>query len=143
MGPSQVVVLLDTNTLLLIAKGLIAPSMIFEAINSSYRLATTGRIVEELKTLCTSGRGRLIKRRACYALELLNKLGVKVIDIESPIDADDSLVEASLVLKSSGHRVYVATSDKSLRRRLRSIGVPTIYLRRSSGRLEADWVDNL
>ncbi|WP_156315763.1 hypothetical protein [Aeropyrum camini] len=42
-----------------------------------------------------------------------------------------------------GARVYVATSDRSLRRRLRRRGVPTVYYRSSEARLEADWWDAL
>ena len=46
-------------------------------------------------------------------------------------------------LKARGARIYVATSDRILRRRLRLHGIPSIYYRESSGRLEVEWSDAL
>jgi len=39
----------------------------------------------------------------------------------------------------SGDRVVVATNDKNLRRSVRRLGVPTLYLREEGLRLEIDW----
>ncbi|GBF09000.1 hypothetical protein apy_07250 [Aeropyrum pernix] len=142
LGPHKVVVLLDSNTLILMASGRIAPSMILEAINSSFTPATTSTVVAELRELAEIHKTRLLGRRAQTALRLLQQMGVEVIETESR-DADDSLEEAAEKLKIEGAKVYVATSDRSLRRRLRRRGVPTIYYRSSEARLEADWWDDL
>jgi len=55
-----------------------------------------------------------------------------------PGGADDAIVALALNLKGSC-RVVVATNDRSLRRRLRGLGVPTMYYRRARGGLEVDW----
>lgn len=144
MGPRERValVLLDSNTLIIMARGLIAPSMLEEAILAPVRLATTRRVVEELESLSRGHPRPSVRRAASAALGLLEKLGVEVLD-EAGGDADDSLEAAALRLKASGARVYVATSDRALRRRLRLHGIPSVYYRESSGRLEAEWSDAL
>ncbi len=145
MGASERValVLLDSNTLILMARGLAAPSMIEEAVLAPVRLATTSTVVEELRRLAASSPRPSLRRAAAAALGLLDRLGVEVIEASGGVDADDSLEAAALKLKARGARVYVATSDRILRRRLRLHGIPSIYYRESSGRLEVEWSDAL
>lgn len=142
MGPRKVAVLIDSNTLILMAKGVIAPSMIEEAVQAPANLATTSAVVREIERLAELHKGRALGRQARTALSLLDRLQIAIIE-SSMKDADDSLEEAARMLRTSGDRVYVATSDRALRRRLRLAGIPTVYLRSSEGRLEADWVDAL
>lgn len=136
-------VLLDSNTLILMARGLAAPSMIEEAVLAPVRLATTSTVVEELRRLAASSPRPSLRRAAAAALCLLDRLGVEVIEASGGVDADDSLEAAALKLKARGARIYVATSDRILRRRLRLHGIPSIYYRESSGRLEVEWSDAL
>ena len=145
MGASERValVLLDSNTLILMARGLAAPSMIEEAVLAPVRLATTSTVVEELRRLAASSPRPSLRRAAAAALGLLDRLGVEVIEASGGVDADDSLEAAALKLKARVARVYVATSDRILRRRLRLHGIPSIYYRESSGRLEVEWSDAL
>ncbi len=135
-------VLLDSNTLILMARGVVAPSMIEEALLAPVRLATTRAVVEELRRLSQEHPRPSVRRAAATALQLLERLGVEVLE-EAGGDADDSLEAAALRLRGGGLRVYVATSDRALRRRLRLHGVPSLYYRESSGRLEAEWSDAL
>ncbi len=136
--PKRVVVLVDSNTLMYVAAGLAPIDSIYEAIGyPSAELATTGHVVDELRKISSRGAG-LASKRARAALELIERLGLKVIDVPA-YDADESLKAAALKLKEEGVIVYVATSDRELRRSLRMIGVPSIYYRESRGSFEAEW----
>ena len=132
------VVLLDSNTLIYIVSGLAAFDDIVEAAGGpGVELATTDAVMEELKAIAEKGRG-LKARRARSALDFAERMGVSVVETGLQ-DADDSLEAAALRLKGEGFIVYVATSDRELRRRLRIHGLPTIYYRESRGSVEADW----
>ena len=132
------VVLLDSNTLIYIISGLIALDDIVEAAGGpGIELATTDAVVEELKAMAERGRG-LRSRRARSALDLMERTRISVVETGLQ-DADDSLEAAALRLKGEGVIVYVATSDRELRRRLRIHGLPTIYYRESKGGVEAEW----
>ena len=144
MGPSQgvnrrsVALLIDSNTLIMMASGLIAPSMLGETLTSSYRLYITDAVARELERLAESHPRPTTRRLASLALRLASVLGASILATGEG-DADDSLEAAARALRASGLRVVVATSDRSLRRRLRRLGVPTMYYRESEGRLEVDW----
>ena len=140
MGPRERValVLLDSNILMYMAAGIVAPSMLGEAVGFKAKLATTAAVVEELKRLSESHPRPKVRRRARAALDLVARLGLEILDYRLG-DADDTLEAAALDAKGEGLPVFVATSDRTLRRRLRRHGVPSIYYRESSGRLEAEW----
>ena len=144
MGPGKrVKVLLDTNTILYILEGIIAPSHIMEALEAAYELVLPKTVVEELERLASSAPRASIRRRARRALSLLQQgvLDVTILEYEYDGPVDDSLVELALELKAQGERVIVATSDKELRAKLRRRGIPSLYYRESSGLLEAEWLE--
>jgi len=139
LGASQgvkVKVVVDTNFLLMMAQGVIAPSSLNDAINASYELVTTDAVVKELETM--SKREDLLAREAGFALKLLERLGVQVLRVKAD-SADESILTLAKELVQSGDRVVVATNDKNLRRSIRRLGVPTLYLREEGLRLEIDW----
>jgi hypothetical protein len=139
LGASQgvkVKVVVDTNFLLMMAQGVIAPSSLNDAINASYELVTTDAVVKELETM--SKREDLLAREAGFALKLLERLGVQVLRVKAD-SADESILTLAKELVQSGGRVVVATNDKNLRRSIRRLGVPTLYLREEGLRLEIDW----
>jgi hypothetical protein len=139
LGASQgvkVKVVVDTNFLLMMAQGVIAPSSLNDAINASYELVTTDAVVKELETM--SKREDLLAREAGFALKLLERLGVQVLRVKAG-SADESILTLAKELVQSGDRVVVATNDKNLRRSVRRLGVPTLYLREEGLRLEIDW----
>ncbi len=139
LGASQgvkVKVVVDTNFLLMMAQGVIAPSSLNDAINASYELVTTDAVVKELETM--SKREDLLAREAGFALKLLERLGVQVLRVKAG-NADESILTLAKELVQSGDRVIVATNDKNLRRSVRRLGVPTLYLREEGLRLEIDW----
>jgi len=139
LGASQgvkVKVVVDTNFLLMMAQGVIAPSSLNDAINASYELVTTDAVVKELEAM--SKREDLLAREARFALKLLERLGVQVLRVKAD-SADESVLTLAKELVQSGDRVVVATNDKNLRRSVRRLGVPTLYLREEGLRLEIDW----
>ncbi|MCG2872794.1 MAG: PIN domain-containing protein [Acidilobus sp.] len=132
----KVKVVVDTNFLLMMAQGVVAPSSLNDAINASYELVTTDAVVKELETM--SKREDLLAREAGFALKLLERLGVQVLRVKAD-SADESILTLAKELVQSGDRVVVATNDKNLRRSIRRLGVPTLYLREEGLRLEIDW----
>lgn len=132
----KVKVVVDTNFLLTMAQGVIAPSSLNDAINASYELITTDAVVKELEAM--SKGGDLLAREAGFALKLLERLGVQVLRVKAG-SADESILALAKELVQNGDRVVVATNDKNLRRSVRRLGVPTLYLREEGLRLEIDW----
>jgi len=132
-----VLVILDSNMLISLTRGLADLRQVEEILEGRAEYATTEAVVEELSRLSRS-RASLLARSASRALNLLRELGVKIFK-DYTGDADDSIVSLALDLKARNYRVIVATNDRSLRRRLRRLGVPTAYYRESEGRLELDW----
>jgi len=132
----KVKVVVDTNFLLTMAQGVIAPSSLNDAINASYELITTNAVVKELEAM--SKGEDLLAREAGFALKLLERLGVQVLRVKAG-SADESILTLAKELVQNGDRVVVATNDKNLRRSVRRLGVPTLYLREEGLRLEIDW----
>ena len=85
-------------------------------------------IMKELRTLTREGSEKT-RKEASFALALTEKCRLIDYDGES---ADDALVDAA-----SEWRCPVFTNDIALRKRLRDINVPVIYVRQKS-RLEID-----
>jgi len=135
-GCSRLVVILDTSMLLDIARGLIPLSSISEAVELAYELVVPSSVLRELEGISRSSGVK--SRYARRALELLEVAGVKVYD-DRLSDADEAIVELALNLKGKCS-VVVATNDKALRRRLRSLDIPTAYYRRARGGLEVEWL---
>jgi hypothetical protein len=85
-------------------------------------------VLKELKMLANGGTEKT-RKEASFALVLAKKC--KLVDYDSE-SADDALVRAA-----SEWGCPVFTNDKMLKKRLRDINVPVIYVRQKS-RLEID-----
>jgi uncharacterized protein len=72
------------------------------------------------------------RREAAYALKLTEKCKFVAIDSDEKMRTDDVIVKVAKAWNSP-----VFTNDSQLRRRLRDISVPVIYVRQKS-RLEID-----
>ena len=138
LGCRKVAVILDTNTLLLMAGGLVSPEMLYSVVESGADLIVPSQVLEELRSILS--RGGLRGKRARLALEIAGRLGAREAPVPLEGSADRAVEALARELLGRGCRVMVATSDRSLRRRLRRAGVPTVYYRASEGRLEADWL---
>ena len=138
----RIVVLLDSNFLMYMASGMITPSMILDAIEHKYTLATLTCVISELSRVEATSPQLKYRRLASRALELIKELGVTIIDVraEGLAAVDDVIVETAKALKSRGCRVVVGSNDRDLRRRLRRLGIPTMYYRESEGILEVDFL---
>ena len=135
----RTIIIIDTNFLIMMAKGLITPSMISEAIDLSYEMISPEAVRKELLELAEKGMRISLRRYARRALELAEKMKIKFVDDEyGNMKADDAIQALALDLKPLRKYVFVATSDRELRRRLRTIGVPSIYYRESERRLELE-----
>jgi len=86
-------------------------------------------IKQELETLASQGPPQMRKNASC-ALKLAENCSLARVEYEAP--PDDVIVKTACEW-----RCPVFTNDKQLRKRLRDINVPVIYVRQKS-RLEID-----
>jgi rRNA-processing protein FCF1 len=83
-------------------------------------------IVKEIEKLAIKGSTKR-RKNAAFALSLAEKCTVVNVDPECSASVDDVIVK---VAKECGYAVF--TDDRDLRRRLRDINVPVIYVRQKS-----------
>jgi rRNA-processing protein FCF1 len=88
-------------------------------------------VLQEVKGLAKDGTPKM-RKNAAYALRLADKCKLVEVDEESMDSPDDVIVK---VAKKWNCPVF--TNDRQLRKRLRDINVPVIYVRQKS-RLEID-----
>jgi rRNA-processing protein FCF1 len=122
----QIRVILDTNFLMVPVRfGVDIKSEIGRIVEASFILTTTPAVVDELRRIKNQVKPSEVKD-VDFALSLAETL--KKIDDVLTLgeDVDDQLLR----LAGSGG-FLVATTDAELRRRLRSKGLPAIYLRQS------------
>ena len=101
-------------------------------LNRRFELVILSPVKRELEVLTEKGAPKA-RKKAGYALKLAEKCKfVKVDDDSAEQEVDDVIIKIAAKWK-----VPVFTNDAELRRRLRDISVPVIYLRQKS-RLEID-----
>jgi rRNA-processing protein FCF1 len=83
-------------------------------------------IRDELERLATQGSPKM-RKNASQALKLAQRCKTVKADDQSGASADDIIME---VAREPGHVVF--TNDRHLRKRLRDINVPVIYVRQKS-----------
>ncbi len=123
MRREKIKVIFDTNMLLLsVQKPLDIFSEVGRVLNAAYTPAVLTATINELNRMLTSGRPKE-KIESKLALELAKKC--EIIEYEASVDnADRAIIEYA-----RKNRVIVATNDIELRRRLRKLGIPVIFLR--------------
>jgi len=135
MGPKSkpVKIIMDSNALFVPLQFRID---IFEQIdkllNMRFELILLSSIRRELEKLAKNGSSKM-QKNASYALKMAEKC--KLIELDEKISdssPDDSIFQVAREWNSP-----VFTNDKKLRKRLRDINVPVIYVREKS-RLEID-----
>jgi rRNA-processing protein FCF1 len=139
MGPhprhrrSQLEIILDTNALFVPLQFRIDIQESLKALlNTNFKLILPLPVKAELERLADKGSPK-IRRDATYALETLIKIGQFEIDENyAELPPDDAVLRTA-----QSRRALVFTNDRVLRRRLRDINVPVIYVRQKS-RLEVD-----
>lgn len=113
-------VLLDTSFLLAILELHInLDSELDRILDEKYEIMIPEAVLDELKKIAEKNdkRGRManLALRIASAYRIIREKG----------EADDVLINLAL----SKRKVIVATSDRNLRKRLRRLGIPTIYVR--------------
>jgi|SRR5271157_286504 len=99
-------------------------------LNRNFELVLLKPINEELRMLAGLGSTEM-RKKASYALKLAEKC--MIVDVEEGADTPDDLI-----LQIAGKwNSPVFTNDSELRKKLRNINVPVIYVRQKS-RLEMD-----
>jgi rRNA-processing protein FCF1 len=90
-----------------------------------FELILLSPVRRELETLASESPPKT-RRRAAFALQFAQKC--KYVEVKSSAEAvDDAIVEVA-----SKWRMPVFTNDSQLRKRLRDISVPVIYVRQKS-----------
>ena len=100
-------------------------------LKRSFELILLSPVKRELEILAGKGTPKM-RKKASYALKLAEKC--KYVEVETPASAltDDTIVKIAKEWKAA-----VFTNDRQLKKRLRDISVPVIYVRQKS-RLEID-----
>ncbi len=132
MEKKPVKVILDSNALFVPLQFKID---IFDSLEQllkrSFELILLSPIKREIEALAKKSSAKT-RKNALFALRLAEKCSYVEVDTPASVLADDVIVEIAGEWKSP-----VFTNDRQLRKRLRDISVPVIYVRQKS-RLEID-----
>jgi rRNA-processing protein FCF1 len=102
-----------------------------QLLKRNHELILLSPIKREIETLAKKGSPKM-RKNALYALKLAERC--KCVEVDAPASelADDVIVKIAKEWKA-----LVFTNDRQLKKRLRDISVPVIYVRQKS-RLEID-----
>ncbi len=125
-------IIIDSNFLLVPAQSKLD---IFEGImtllNQNYESIVLSTTIDELEGIIEKG-GPKLRKQAAMALELAEKCLQVNVDRRRGETNDDVIVRLAEQMKC-----LVATNDSELRKRLRNISIPVVYVRQKS-RLELE-----
>jgi rRNA-processing protein FCF1 len=93
-------------------------------LNRRFELVVLSPVRHELKFLAAAGSPK-IQKMAAFAIGLTEKC--KLVEVPSAETVDDAIIKAA-----AKKRTPVFTNDAELRKRLRDISVPVIYVRQKS-----------
>jgi len=128
----KVKIVLDSNALFVPLQFKID---IFEELKTllkmNFELIVLLQVRRELEKLAEEGSPKM-RKNASYALKLAERCKLVKMNEEFLVSPDDVIVEAARAWNCP-----VFTNDRKLRKRLRNINVPVIYVRQKS-RLEID-----
>jgi rRNA-processing protein FCF1 len=100
-------------------------------LNRNLDFVLLSPVKHELELLAAKDSPK-IRREAMYALKLAEKCRLVAVENSEKLSTDDVIVKVAKAWNSP-----VFTNDRQLRRRLRDISVPVVYVRQKS-RLEID-----
>lgn len=131
----KLVILFDTNMLLLVANSINVFEQIEERIGVKPDYIVLKPIIGELEKLVKSGKPS-ISRKARFALSIVKEY-CRIIDVDLEYSSIDDLI----IKYAEKNKVVVATCDKKLRRELRKRGLPNIYLREEKMMIETEGLE--
>ena len=102
-----------------------------QLLERNLELVLISPVKREIETLTKKGSPKM-RKNASYALKLAEKC--KYIEVDVPASA---LTDDIIVKIANEWKALVFTNDRQLKKRLRDISVPVIYVRQKS-RLEID-----
>jgi hypothetical protein len=102
-----------------------------DLLNRNVEFILLSPVKRELELLAAKDSSK-IRRQAVYALKLAEKCRYVVVNEDEKSSIDDAIIRVAKAWNSP-----VFTNDRQLRRKLRDISVPVIYVRQKS-RLEID-----
>lgn len=122
LNHEKIIILLDTNILLL---SIDRPIDLFGELNRlisrSYKCVVLSNVLNELKSLVTLGSNKE---------KLLAKAALKMASMCETVESNDaSDVDTAILNFAKTSNVVVATNDSDLKRKLRSYGIPVIYVK--------------
>ncbi|MCY0868508.1 MAG: 30S processome protein Utp24 [Desulfurococcus sp.] len=134
MSQSRAVkILLDSNMLILMASGIPILDQIEEKLLTRPAYIVITPVLNELAKLASTGKPS-IARKAKLALDIASRYcEIHEYELKPGESVDDALLRYALE-----NNAIVATSDRELRRKLREHGVPEIYLREESMRIDIE-----
>jgi rRNA-processing protein FCF1 len=95
-------------------------------LNRNFELVLLPPVRMELERLAETGSPKTAKN-ASYALKIAEKCKFVEVDVRTFASVDDAIVE-----KAREWNCMVFTNDRALKKRLRNINVPVIYVRQKS-----------
>jgi len=129
----DLVIVLDTNMLMLIASGVNVLDQIEEKLAVKPRYVVLKPVVIELEKLASSGKPS-VSKKASFALEVVRRF-CKIVEVDA---AEKKSVDELILEFAEKHHAVVATNDRELRRKLRERGIPEIYIREDGFRVEVE-----
>jgi len=100
-------------------------------LNRNIEFVLLSPVKNELELLAAKDSPK-IRREAAYALKLSEKCNCVAVENSEKLSTDDVIIKVSKAWNST-----VFTNDRQLRKRLKDISVPVIYVRQKS-RLDID-----
>jgi len=135
-------VLIDTNFLMMPLYKQVNPfEGIEEALELKPRYAVLSSSIEELKRIFLEEESLKERKAARFGLELIKKCNIEIIDDTKLPGAtvDDKIIEfVKKNMKKKCFKLIVATNDRELKRKLRTLGIPVIMYRERDHRI---WLD--
>lgn len=132
LGKEPLKVILDSNVLFMPLQFKIdILEELKTLLNKGFEPVLLSQVRQELERLAKEGSTQM-RKNAAFALKLAEKCKVVTIDETGADSVDDAIVK---VASQGGCAVF--TNDRQLKRKLRDINVPVIYLRQKS-RLSID-----
>lgn len=129
---AKTLIILDSNALLVPLNFKIdIYEELKKLLNAHFELVLLSPIRQELENLANKGSPKM-RKNASYALKLAQKCKSVHINHDEESLTDDVIVETA-----RKWHCLVFTNDRQLRKRLRDINVPVVYVRQKS-RLEID-----
>lgn len=130
--PREVRVVLDTNFIVLLSEQPHLLQEIDKVLLAKHCCVLLTEVLTELERILEN-MTPTARRRLEFVLQLLSRMCVKDTSGASKGDVDEAIVEYARRVGS-----VVATNDRELRKKLRKAGIPALYFREESRRLELE-----